>query len=76
MTTCELARRVPAQVEAGRVEDVAEDAQVRDQRDPPAVRVHALGAQVRPIAAAQVDRRRVQVIAVPEGEQVAAGCGR
>ena len=38
--------RVPAQVEAGRVEDVAEDAEVGDEGDLPAGRVQALRAQV------------------------------
>ena len=66
----ELARRVPTQVEAGRVEDVAEDAQVRDEGDPPAVRVDAFGPQMLPDRLAQVDRRRVEVIAVPERQEI------
>ena len=46
MTTCELAGRVAAQVEAGRVEHVAEDAQVGDQGDAPAVRVVTIEPKV------------------------------
>ena len=67
-----------AQVEARRVEDVAQHAQVGDQR-------HAQSAGSRPVAAQdgvdlisrrQVRRRRRQVVVIAERDDVHAGCGR
>ena len=62
---------VAAQVEAGRIEDVAEDPRIRDQRDPPAGRVLALVAQVVEHRRPQVGRRVRPVIVVAEREEVA-----
>ncbi len=63
-----LAARVAAQVERGRVELVAEDAQVRHAGQAPALGVEALVAQVLPHRGLEVPRRGVEVIAVPEAK--------
>ena len=47
-TTRSVPSFVAAEEEAGRVEDVAEDPQVRDEGHAPAVRVSPVGAQMRP----------------------------
>ena len=64
----ELAAPVPAQEEAGRVEDVAEHPQVGHERDLPAVRVHAFAAQVVEDGRADVARGRVEMVFVAEGQ--------
>ncbi len=63
-------RAVATEVEAGRVELVAEDAGRGDEGDAPARRVVALLAQVLQDRGPQVRRRRQPVIAVAEGEHV------
>ena len=66
----ELALRVAAQEEAGRVEDVAEDPQVGDERDAPAGRVHALVAEMLPDGGGQVVSGGIEMIAIPEAQDV------
>ena len=66
-------RRIAAEVEARGVEDVAEDTRVRDERDPPVIRVLALGAQMPEDRRAQVRRGHRPVVAVAEREQRSTG---
>ena len=61
-----LAGRVAAEVEAGGVEDVAEDPQAGDEGHLPSVGLHTVVAEVLPDPGGEVGRRRVEVIAVPE----------
>ena len=66
----QVAGRVPAQEEAGRVEDVAQDPEVGHERDLPAVRVDALASAGDRGPRAQVVGRRVEVVLVAERQQV------
>ena len=75
MTTWSSPGAIAAEEEAGRVEHVAEASKVRDQRDLPAVRVHALAAQQVQHGRAHVVRRREQVVVVAERQQVRGGSG-
>jgi hypothetical protein len=68
----EIAGSVTAQVEARRVEDVAEDPEVRDKDDPPAGRIDPLPREVAPDVGREVGCGHGQVIGVPEDRGVPA----
>ena len=61
----ERALRVTAEVEAGRVEHVAEHARVRDERDLPSAGVLAVRPKVLEERRPQIRRGRIEMIAVP-----------
>ncbi len=64
--------RVAAEVEAGRVEDVAQDAEVGHQRDAPASGVDALAIEVLADGAVEIAGRHGQVVGVAEGDEAAS----
>ena len=64
--------RIAAEVEAGRVEDVPEDAQVGHERDPPVAGRVTLGAEMRPDVGVEVPCWFREMVGVTEGDEAAA----
>ncbi len=66
----QLAGLVPAQVEAGRVEEVSQDPEVRYEGNAPGRGFDTVAREVRPHGFSERPGRGEQVVVVPEGQDV------